>query len=366
MSKLSRKIRWISKSGLVNRTPTSFQFLSDTLYLGVGSRLEGYDRFTGNRMLTEPLTSPTTIDPTYITPFRGTMVIADDSDDTQLSIYKPKKNAVVPFHGLRGHLRWLMAGGQGAPEGPNPGGDPALYGVTDQTTFIILKKQRSWRVVDLHGPGTPTSPLYVNGKLFLANRRGALAYDIEANKTLWVEGGATDLVSPALEEDRIFFANADQHGVTAFSRNNGRRQWSSSSIRPKVEYLGAGGGTVYAACDNGEIFLLDSARGTLITKLELGHSVTNPMLVNQVDGIFYAPASPKIYAYDPNTTNLVDRQMGAWPYVLKTSGTDVYAGGGNQVGLINFSEALKQFTAESHLLQDFEEDGKSNSCPNDA
>ena len=364
MAQFTKQLRWTTNiDASASGQPPALVF-QDNLYLGIGSRVIVYDRFTGAR-LTDISSAASagalpTIDPGLLGTFGGKLILADSSDNTVLYVVVDESTSQIQrFLGLQGRLLWLQAGGQGNAVGPRPYDPPALYGATSDIIFQIAESQRRYQIVQQTGPGSISTPVYSNGTLYgLSNQVGAYAYSFDAFRSIWTyQPAASNNLGPVCEGDTLYVGSGTGKSVSALNVFNGTLIWSRSPLPAPPVFLAAGLAEVFAACANQMVYVLSGSDGKTLDEIPINRRINNPPVVHPGDNIVYIPGSDRIFAYDQRTGNTVDREVAASPYIISTSGPEVIAGDSKTVSTLNLSEVLQQFSIESQLLQDFEVDG---------
>ena len=73
------------------------------------------------------------------------------------------------------------------------------------------------------------------------------------------------------------------------------------------------------------------------------------------DGLLYVPGTNAIYAIDPETGNVVKVESpGKMPFLCGVDNDVVYFGAGNNLQAARFDDLVREFYADSTLIQDFD------------
>jgi hypothetical protein len=124
----------------------------------------------------------------------------------------------------------------------------------------------------------------------------------------------------------------------------------------------------YAGTTDGRIFILDAVTGKAVRQMRLGSGPVERIF--QDDGLVYAACTENngrdtfIYAADPQTGTVVKHKTGVHGYIVGVDNGVVYYTDKDTVGAVRLADIVREFYAESVLVQDFSfADGKEEKKP---
>ncbi|WP_315832891.1 PQQ-binding-like beta-propeller repeat protein [Bradyrhizobium prioriisuperbiae] len=111
----------------------------------------------------------------------------------------------------------------------------------------------------------------------------------------------------------------------------------------------------YAGTSDGRIFVFDAVTGKAVRQLRLGSGAINSIF--QDDGLVYAVCTEKndtfIYAADPQTGTVIKHRTGQNGYIIGIDNGVVYYQDIGAIGAVRLADIVREFYAESVLVQDF-------------
>lgn len=344
MPEFNKQLRWQADIGTPSGgSAPGYLITDDSIVIGVGSGVVSLDRYTG----VQKYRYQVPLDPRYVATFGGQILITDDKNDSTIYVLNTKTGQTQQFMSLQGYVNWMLGLGK------------QLYVASDKNIYLIGFAQRRWQVLKQGGPGSVAPAAYSGGLLYCTTRDSAvLCFDLDSFTSSWqtvLNGVVTN--QPCLDGQTLYVSTGDQKSVYALDTQSGDVKWHSQLAAAVVENIAAGEGRVYAPCQDSTVYALDKTSGSLLERIPQTSAVTSSILVNPIDSILYTATQSDAFAYAPDTGNELSYEVGSWPYILGTNASEVYAGGGQQVYSINFTEALKQFSIDSTLIQDFESNG---------
>lgn len=222
----------------------------------------------------------------------------------------------VIFGAYDEHLRCLSLDGKelwkfNVPGGPVLASPVVADGRTyvsgcDSTLHVIdTKTGKELGSVQLEGQ-TGASAAVVGSDLYVGTMSNQmLAIDLKKESVKW-QYEADDnpqpfFASPAVAGDLVIIGGRDKR-VHAFNRHKGKPAWKYDTVDKANDQPGGkvdsspvvAANRVYVGCTNGNLYVLDVARGTLVQKLNLGGPITaspavggNCLVIGTQNGVVY-------------------------------------------------------------------------------
>jgi outer membrane protein assembly factor BamB len=344
MPTFNQQLRWQADLGTSPGGAAPGRLVTDdSIVIAAGSALVSIDRYTGAQKFRHVLP----LDPRYVCSFGGQLVVTDDGNDSTLYVVNPQTGQAQRFISVQGYVNWMLGVGQ------------QLFAASDKQVYLIGLQQRHWQVIKQGGPGSAAPAVYSGGLLYCTTSDGAVVcFDLSAFAVKWqasVNGAV--LYEPCLDGQVLYVGTGGGKTVYALDALTGAAGWHSGLPAPIVGNIAAAPDRVYAPCQDSTVYALGKSDGGLLERVPLTEAATSSILVNPLDSILYAATASDVLAYAPDTGNELSYGVGSWPYLIGTNASDIYAGGGQKVYSINFTEVLKQFSVDSTLIQDFEPSG---------
>jgi outer membrane protein assembly factor BamB len=130
------------------------------------------------------------------------------------------------------------------------------------------------------GFSSMSTPAVALGRLFLRTREGKMtSFDLLRRDVVWAnkEPGDFDKSAPACDGDRAYFSAPG--GVRAYDPLTGARLWEYPLLRSiESSPVVTGDYLVFGAIDR-NLYVLDRAKGTLVTYLELGEDLKSSVAI---------------------------------------------------------------------------------------
>jgi hypothetical protein len=173
---------------------------------------------------------------------------------------------------------------------------PAIEATPDGRQYLAFaatldpdaaKKRKEWATVldeDVTNELPRLGAMVINARVLVAsaNRQALLALDQRSGAIVWRSAASSRIDSLAVNFDYVYAAGTDSAGqlvVEGFSLGSGTSRFKQELGTGQVTgQMALGGDVLYLGSSAGELVALDSATGSLLTRVELGGSVGNPIV----------------------------------------------------------------------------------------
>lgn len=152
---------------------------------------------------------------------------------------------------------------------------------------------------------TLSSPVIVNGKLYIAPASGIEALSPTTGATIWLTRTSdTFEATPAISGSLLYIGSASQGAFTALNTKDGSLNWKhivGGTTRSAAVVVG---NLVYFGCDDDKVYALNATTGAVVWTYTTGGAVESSPAV--VDGILYVGSlDDSLYALDAATGALL-------------------------------------------------------------
>lgn len=332
-------------------TSAPFLFNGDTLLIAAGGLLTGIDRFTGNQVFQNQISTPSGSGVVSMCFFGGRLLVADGQDYGQIFVGSPSGGTFQNLLGAGGRVEGRIWDIYGIGR--------HVYAITNEGIHQIGQKTRGWGVLSTtYGSRTPAGydpashTAYVVGTESTYN---VSAVSLPQMKGLWTRPlNAYTNFRPTVLRDHLLVGTAyDDNTVYALNRSDGTVAWQKKVGAEISANVAASDRFIYVAGNNQLIYALDRASiGSDPDFFKVSTPATE-MLFGQADQVLYVSSNDLIYGYSEISKTEVAMKVGSKPGIIASNGQDVIVNAGSTVSSLNFRQVLSQFTVESELMQDF-------------